>query len=285
MDKAEIQVLVHIPKTAGSTLVHVMQRQFRPDEVLSYEDRFWADSIRELPERAATGLPGIRCVMGHTPFGLHRLVDRPVAYVTMLRDPVEWTLSLFSFIHERHGKVPDGPQRPQWAVFGDVTRMNLEEFLDFIERTNLANLQTRFLAGELDLRSPLPPYPPLGPGALEAAQTNLLASCTTFGLVEHFDLSLLLLRKRLGWGRVFYRRANVTERRMARTEVPAETLARMLELNADDVRLHEFASQAFQEKVRESGLGHPAALKAFRAGNVAYRWLGAGVRRLRKLAR
>src|SRR3990170_4895007 len=91
---SSIQVFAHIPKTAGSTMAQVMQRQFRQDETLSYEDSFvYGTNIRDLPDHVAAGLKGIRCVMGHTPFGMHEALDREVKYVTLLRDPVEWTLS------------------------------------------------------------------------------------------------------------------------------------------------------------------------------------------------
>lgn len=284
MHDSSIQVLAHIPKTAGSTLVQVMQRQFRPDEILSYEDAFWAVSVEDLVDRAAAGLKGIRCVMGHIPFGLHEALDREVKYVTLLRDPVEWTLSVFSFIKERHGRLPVDARRPQRAVFADVPRMSLDEFVEFMKGMGMTNLQTRFVSGHLDLRNPLPPYERLPQTAIDLAKANLFAPHTTFGLVEHFDLSLLLFKKRLGWRNIYYRSANVTERRVARTQVPARTLARIQELHGEDTRLYQMATNAFWRALAQVGLDSPYALYRFRAANRGYGLLSGGVGRLRRLA-
>lgn len=262
-----------------------MRRQFKADEVLSYEDGFWAASIGNLADRAADGLKGVRCVMGHIPFGIHEILGVEVEYVTMLRDPVDWTLSMFSFIRERHGRQPDDARRPQRAVFADVPRMSLDEFVEFMERMGMANLQTRFVAGYLDLRNPLPPYERLPQDAMERARANLLAPRTTFGLIEHFDLSLLLFKKRLGWGNIYYRRANVTERSVRRAQVPAGTLARIRELHAEDARLYETAAAAFRETLARTGLDNPDALRRFRRANAGYGLLTGGVGRLRRLAR
>ena len=280
-----IQILAHIPKTAGSTLVQVMQRQFRADEILSYEDAFWAFNVRELPDRIAAGLPGIRCLMGHIPFGVHHGMARQVTYVTMLRDPVEFTLSWFSYIKERHGRLPEDPRRPQRAVFAPVPHMSLDEFLEFMERMGMANLQTRFVAGHLDLRNPLPPFEKLPAAAIETAKQNLFAEHTTFGLVEHFDLSLLLFRRRLGWRNIWYQRANVTEGRVERMRVPASTLQRIQELHADDFRLYEAALETFRRALDEHGLDKPHLLHGFRAANAGYGLLRKGWGGLRGLAR
>ena len=281
---SSIQVFAHIPKTAGSTLVQVMQRQFRQDEILSYEDSFWAVSIRDLPDRAAAGLKGIRCVMGHTPFGMHEAVDREVKYVTLLRDPVEWTLSYFSYVKERRGNFPNDPRMPQLALFADVPRMSLDDWVKFMEDTGMANLQTRYVSGYLDLRNPLPPYDRLPETAIDLATTNLFSTRTTFGIVEHFDLSLLLFKKRLGWRNIYYRRANVTQVRLARAQVPARTLARIQELHGEDVRLYNVAMDGFWRALEQCGLEGPYVLYRFRAANRAYGLLRDGVGLIRRLA-
>jgi len=285
MSDGGIQILVHIPKTAGSTLVQVMQRQFRPDEVLSYEDWMWAVNIAGFPERAAAGLPGIRCVMGHLPYGVHAAVDRPVEYLTMLRDPVEWTLSMYSFIKERIERLPDDGSYPQRVAFADVLRMSLDEFIDFLARTSMANLQTRYLSGHLDLRNLLPPFEPLPPQALAQAEKALFNAHTTFGLTEQFDLSLLLFQRRLGWRNIHYRRVNVTERRLTRAQVPEATLARIRDMQQVDVQLYATAQKRFVRVLDQTGLDRPNVLKRFRTVNAGYGLLHSGVERMRRLGR
>lgn len=283
MGEGSIQILAHIPKTAGSTLVQVMQRQFRADEVLAYEGLMCALNIVDFPDRAAAGLTGIRCVMGHLPFGVHAAIGRPVEYLTMLRDPVEWTLSFYSFIKEQMALLPDDGIRPQRVVFSEVQRMSLDEFIDFLDRIAMANLQTRFLSGHLDVRKPLPPYEPLPPEALTQAEMALFDGHMTFGLTEQFDLSLLLFKRRLGWRNIYYQRVNVTGRRLARTQVPEATLARILDLQQLDARLYATAQQGFVRALRQEGLDGPAILKRFQTANTGYGLLRNGVKRVRRL--
>ncbi len=285
MGEESIQILAHIPKTAGSTLVQVMQRQFRTDEVISYEDRMWAANMVDFPDRAATGLPGIRCVMGHLPFGVHAAIGRPVEYLTMLRDPVEWTLSFYSFIKERIARLPDDGSYPQRAAFVEVLGMSLDEFIDFLDRTAMANLQTRFLSGHLDVRKPLPPYKPLPPQALAQAETALFDVHTTFGLTEQFDLSLLLFQRRMGWRDIHYRRVNVTERRLTRTQVTEATLTRIRDLQQMDLQLYATAQQGFVRALKQEGLDRSALLKRFQIINVGYGLLHSGVERARRLGK
>ncbi len=278
---SSIQIFAHIPKTAGSTLVQVMRRQFKPDEILSYEDRLWAINVSDFHDRATAGLKGIRCVMGHIPFGVHQ--DMDVKYVTMLRNPVEWTLSMFSYIKERHGRLPDDPKYPQRAAFAKVPQMSLDEFIEFLGDSGMANFQTRYVSGYLDLKNPLPPHEKLPGNALELAKTNLLATQTTFGIVEHFDLSLLLFKKYLGWKNIYYQNVNVTEHRIMQAQVPAPTLVRIQELHGKDAQLYEMATNSFWKTLVQSGLDHPSVLHRFRAANARYGLLRSGAGRLRKL--
>ena len=267
-------------------MAQVMQRQFRQDETLSYEDSFvYGTNIRDLPDHVAAGLKGIRCVMGHTPFGMHEALDREVKYVTLLRDPVEWTLSLFSFIKERGGNFPYDPRTPQLVLFADVSRMSLDDWVKLIEDAGMANLQTRYLSGHLDLRKPLPPYERLPKTAIDLAKSNLLSTRTTFGIVEHFDLSLLLFKKRLGWRNIYYRNVNVTQVRLARAQVPARTLARIQELHAEDFELYKVAMDGFWRTLAQYGLDRPYVLYRFRAANRAYGLLRDGMGLVRGLGR
>jgi hypothetical protein len=283
METGNIQILAHIPKTAGSTLVQVMQRQFRPEKVLSYEDRMWAADLAGFPERAKTGLPGIRCVMGHLPFGVDAMIGRPVEYVTMLRDPVEWTLSFYSFIKERIVRLPDDGRYPQRAAFAEVVRMSLDEFLDYLERTGMANMQTRFLSGNFDVRKPLPPYNALPLHAPAQAEENLFDSRTTFGLTEQFDLSLLLFQRRLGWRNIHYTRVNVTGSRLKHSQIDKETAARICDLQHLDIRLYATAKDEFSRYLIQAGLNRTAILRRFRAVNTGYGLLLGGIHRVRGL--
>lgn len=289
MNGPDLQILAHLPKTGGQTLVRVMQRQFRPQEVLSYEDHLWVEGIASFAARAAAGLDGIRCVVGHLPFGVRAVADRRVRYVTMLRDPLEWTLSLYSYIRGRVDRLPadpgelrpDDPRLPQRAAFAAVRGMSLEQFVDFMESSRMGNFQTRFVSGTMDVGQPLPPYAPLPATALAAAKSNLESPDNVFGLVERFDLSLLMFRRRLGWRNVFYRRVNVTADRTRLSQVREETVEHIRRLHALDLELYAWAERSFNEAIAANGLDRSEQLRQFQLANAAYGLAVRGVGRIR----
>jgi hypothetical protein len=280
-----IVVFAHIPKTAGSTLSNIMRRQFRPEEVLSYEDSLWSVQIRELPDLVTAGLKGINCVIGHTPFGLHETVGREVKYVTFLRDPLELTLSYYSYVKERLASTRTPPKLPQNAFFADVPRMSVDEWVRFMDETGMGNMQTRHVAGLLDLKNPVGPHERLPDDAIDLARVNLFSDRTTFGIVEHFDLSLLLFKKRLGWKNIYYRKENVTKARLGRDRVSRATEARIREVHAQDFELYRMGLEEFRKALRRQGLDKPGALWRFQAANGAYGILRTGMGTVRKLKR
>src|SRR5690349_20650120 len=90
-------IFLHIPKTAGISLRQVLINNtpgpaFRIIHPISDVERLAA-----LPESERAAL---ELVDGHLYYGIHSLLPRPCRYMTMLRDPVEQVLSLYSFIRE-----------------------------------------------------------------------------------------------------------------------------------------------------------------------------------------
>ena len=101
-------IFLHIPKAAGSTLTTIIQRQYRPEEMIkSYElIRFAAATHGNLSSlesarfrysyvktMAPEKLAQVKVLMGHEGFGFHNLFSAPTTYITMLREPVERVIS------------------------------------------------------------------------------------------------------------------------------------------------------------------------------------------------
>jgi len=100
---------------------------------------------------------------------------------------------------------------------------------------------------------------------LEQATRNVVQWFQVVGLTERYDESLLLMQRELGWrGWPTYKRANVTARRPAAEQVPAEAIAAICEVNALDVDLYDWAAERLDAQVRAAGARFAARLAAFK---------------------
>ena len=279
-------VFVHVPKTAGSSLKWIIQRQYPAEQTVVIEGEEMQRQFHRFHGMAEAARGRLRCLMGHIPFGVHALLPQGARYITMLRDPVEWTLSFHSFIKrnlffENH---------PDFAAFRGVGSMDLEAFLDFLSRSHMNDMQTRLVAGELPPLDVMPPYESLSPEALVAAKQNLHRDFECVGVVERFDESLLVMKRKLGWRKIYYRRLNVGERRAGRKDLPQWSVKRILACNSRDVELYAEACSLLSAQIAAAGAGFRAEVRRFQRINAIYSALLpvyeiSGIRRARRALR
>ncbi len=246
-------IFLHLPKTAGSTLARVIERQYPAAAVLSLYDSATGEELRCVPEDR---MRRVRVVMGHFYFGAHRFASRPARYVTVLRDPIERVISHYyyvrrDFTHYLHGVAQE------------------LSLADYVRSCNLAepnNDQTRLLCGEYQGAIPTTCIEAM----LPVAKANLREHCAVVGLTEDFDRSLLLIKRWLGWKYPFYERQNVTSGRPRRADLPADTLRVLQEYNRLDIELYAYARALFQEQVSREGAWFERQLRAFKQLNAVF---------------
>jgi len=235
-DDAPTLLFLHIPKAAGTTLHHVLERRYSRD--VSYRiDGFRVGqslrALRDLPEEERLAL---RVVHGHMPYGIHRDIPRACTYVTILRDPVERALSHYYFVrrttrHELHDDVVSG-------------RLSLLDYVTGGTRIEMDNGQTRLLSG-VDYEVP---FGGMTRDHLDQATANLDRDFAVAGLSDRFDETLLLLRRALGWTLYpFYVKKNVTRRRPLGEALDDPTRRAIEACNALDIELHERVVHRFEE--------------------------------------
>lgn len=78
----------HIPKTAGTSVAGMIRRAYPASECIP------AHTARDLLDMRTADIPNYRCFTGHFFSLLEPLVGRRLPTVTILRDPVQQTLSL-----------------------------------------------------------------------------------------------------------------------------------------------------------------------------------------------
>jgi hypothetical protein len=254
-------IFLHIPKAGGTTLAHVARRQYpatRQRDIIGNHipgvvprERSYEHFVHDLPAHAKRHLVYVR---GHVPFGLHETLGRPAVYVTMLRDPVDRLVSYYHYMM----------RTPHHYLHAEATRrgLSLADFAASDLTDELTNHQTKLLAGHMSLDGVT-----ADEAMLEAAQAHLDAHFAVVGLTERFDASLVLMKRRLGWGDITYRRANVGRYRTRRPDPDPDVRATLAERNALDQRLYAYAARRLERDLRAEGLGLKLDLARLQAAN------------------
>ncbi len=249
---------LHIPKTAGATLIQILEQQF--DEV---EIARWLYPFR-LVNEPASFFAEHRYFHGHVEYDLMcSFLARPPVTLTMLRDPVERYLSQFGN-HTRvsFSQIPD----IGFDVFEQLQKTSLARFVYdppealVAEAKNWQNKQARMLAFELETDGNVPlketdafcrtrtcilPAP-----KFEQARDRL-DQFSFFGITERFQDSLFLMAYTFGWPPMFeYETVNDSPSggRPYQEQMPADLLEEIRNLNRTDLELYRHGQQLFETR-------------------------------------
>jgi hypothetical protein len=241
---------LHIPKTGGTFFTSFLDSQFYAQDICP------AQLLPELFRLAETDLPRYRFFRGHLWHGLDSHLKRRLQYITLLRNPVQRTISWYSHVRRneaayRHQRVVD----ENWSL------------LDFVrdEETNwdMVNAQALFLAVDLDYAALA--RDPVGYGqavvkqyarrgndrALLDLAKRRLERCAFFGITERMQDSVSLLSYTMGFYPDFsLPRLNVAGNRPAESEISAETIDAIKAITGIDQELYDWAGQLFEERFR-----------------------------------
>lgn len=234
---------LHIPKTGGTTLTAFLDSHFRHDEIFPHQlwDRLLADTNPDFSR--------YRLFRGHFGYGFKRLFPQRPATLTMLRNPIERTISFYHHmcVDKRHN-VPVPPS-------------GLEGLIDNPEtRPLFSNNQTRHLAIALlpsrpngseywHEADPLFLRPHSSDGALLDLAKSHLMECTVFGMLEHMDDSIALICDAMSWPVAPSQHLMVFANRPPTRSFSPALLDRIAECNQLDMQLLDFAKSIFAERI------------------------------------
>jgi hypothetical protein len=247
-------LFVHVPKTGGMTLHSILSRQLRGifaesmDEAKSLLDSLGASEVAQL-----------ELVAGHVPYGLHEFVQRPVKYVTMLREPVQRVVSHYWFVRNE----PDHYLYPA-IVDGDLS---LREYAERgcglsaeIENGQVWMFSARARRLECADRE-----------SLEEAKLALRDRFSLVGTTERFDESVVAMQHVLGLRSPVYVRRNTGPGPRGRLD--AETRTAIEAHNLLDLELYTYANELLDAQIRRFGPRFQRDLDRFHLLNSAYRAL------------
>lgn len=223
---------MHLQKTGGTELVLRLREQFGSAEV--YPDVTDGNLLTETPQLSPDRLrrrwaergDEIRVITGHFPACTMELLDVPFTTLTVLRDPVERTLSLLRHYRER---TPAATELTLEDVYAEPFRFRnvIENHMVKMFSLTLDEMD-RGMFSEVEFT----------PERLERAQRRL-ETIDVVGLQEDFGGFCAELERRFGWRLGPPKHANRTEP----VDVGLEFRTRIAADNAYDVELYHFARE------------------------------------------
>jgi hypothetical protein len=263
-EHTDLIVLVpHLPKTGGTTLNNFIYREFArrfthesawagelnqgrfelSAGVLYFRENNSAGFFREhyvsslsAEDVAVLQQPDVHVVLGHFTFGLHEYLNRPVTYVTFVRDPVERVVSLYFHLLA----YPDHYPLNSYVA---SRRVGIADFVMNLERREVDNDQVRRISG-IDA-----PFGGCTPEMLEQAKENLTTRFSVVGLTERFAESLVLLKLRFGWEEEVFVRWLVNPSNPGQRALSEADLEAIVFHNRLDIELHAYAQALFEEAI------------------------------------
>jgi len=234
---------VHVQKTAGTALFKRLERHFGKRSV--YPNASDGDVLTVMPQLSVEILRQrwrerrheIRVVTGHFPLCTTDLLGERFTTLTVLREPVERTLS---YLRHHRMLTPEDCDKSLEAIYEDEFRYQALIHNHMVkmfaltpgEMTNGALTPVEFTSAHLD----------------RAKQQ--LATVDLVGLQKHFEGFCAHLQQRFGWdlGAPLY--ANRTDP----VEVSSTFCNRIAQDNSMDVELYAYAQRLCEER-RGAGVG------------------------------
>jgi len=247
----DILYYLHIPKTAGSSLISIIDRYFPRKNVLGMHA--WKYLLPKMP----LDFKKYQFVRGHFGYGFYRVLPKKPVYITILRDPKEIILSSYKMIQRQPFEAKRYSIPQDKSISELITDPNIHP---------LKNVQTRYIAIDLDVMSlskdmsmdELADYQPdehdyfkeprmSDDKLLEIAKQHI-SEFTFVGFMEKMEESLFLLNFTFGWKPIRNKvRKNVSPNQ--KPEILSEQAKQNLEQWSKlDQELYNYAQELFDSR-------------------------------------
>jgi len=224
-------IYVHIPKTAGSTMRSLFKRNFGRRFFGFYTDRrgeFLTDE--ELIHLVRQSYPAKEVISGHDirPLQEKSVQGIDLRYVTFIRHPFSRAISLYYF-EKKH------------SVGSHISQKSFKEYVR--HRPDHDKAISNWQAFNISSK-----------GTFEHAK-ELLDDFLMVGLVEMFDLSLILLQEFLGGD--YFKYIGHTIQNVSKSKqyfisnLPENIQEELTYLNQEDLKLYEYARKRLEDDLKK----------------------------------
>ena len=260
---------LHIPKTGGTTLKNILTGKFPVDRIYNIEGSI-NERINDFQQTSEDSRSQYELVQGHMSFGLHQFFPQESEYFAIMRDPLDRAVSDYYFLRTN----------THHHLHKEVSGMSMASYMQSNMTSQLSNGQTRLLSGDCkDKQIGIPSVRKLDFSDLEKAKHNIQNHFLFVGLQERFDETLLVLRRKYGWGYPFYVASNINRQRPTLDNLSSADKTIVQNQNELDFALYEFVKENFQRHIEQLGPTFRFELALFKTMNKLYRkWCGAKFR-------
>ena len=238
-------VFLHVPKTAGTSMIELLSRNFAADEVLRVHNthRAVSDLAGDIDIAIAEGK---RFICGHFPYAAVAHLGDEIDLVTMLRDPVRRIASLYKFWRGRD-PARAGGSASEFAC-RVAQALSFEEFVACTHPVIASATQD-------EMCKALVGHVSQAPDGLDAAERFQWARDSlgrmAFGLVDEMAASMRVLSRALRLNLLDEVHVNRTDH-MPELEISEAARETILRNNQGDTMLHTHAECLFQQRVKRA---------------------------------
>lgn len=234
----DLFIHLHIPKTGGTTLRDIIQRQYQSEKILMIPKLDESEDI--LKEVSTSQINQLKLIQGHLKYGIHNHFHRRAKYFAIIRDPINRVLSTYYYVLSQKNNPQNLSTSNNQMTIYDYVQSGVNPFL--------INGQTQLISGKTgNIDNPIIKSEEL----FSLAKENIANDFLFLGITEMFDETILILKNMLGWHMPYYSIANRTKNKPNYDAVNPTIISFIKEHNQLDIKLYNITKTSLLNKIVE----------------------------------
>ena len=234
----DLFIHLHIPKTGGTTLRDIIQRQYQAEKILMIPKLDESEDI--LKEVSTSQINQLKLIQGHLKYGIHNHFHRRAKYFAIIRDPINRVLSTYYYVLSQKNNPQNLSTSNNQMTIYDYVQSGVNPFL--------INGQTQLISGKTgNIDNPIIKSEEL----FSLAKENIANDFLFLGITEMFDETILILKNMLGWHMPYYSIANRTKKKPNYDAVNPTIISFIKEHNQLDIKLYNITKTSLLNRIAE----------------------------------